>query len=105
MMPFLNRQRELEILQSEYKSRRFALPIKLQPVGFDQFSAFFPNRSANARMERYAVLSGISKYIEMAEDADDLFSAIRNNFLKPDRFFYQEPRFLLSEEILGSPLE
>ena len=72
--------------------------LKLAPLNFFNFQKFFPNTSKQRLVELYSILGGVPKYIELFEAGDDIFSSIRDNFLDVSNFFYQEPRFLLSEE-------
>ena len=73
--------------------------IKLQALSFDDFQLLFKKVSQVRCLEFYGMLSGIPKYIELFEPHSDIYKSIEKNFLDPNRFFYQEPRFLLNEEV------
>ncbi|MEW5707100.1 MAG: ATP-binding protein [Actinomycetota bacterium] len=73
--------------------------IRLKPLNISDISSFFPNRSFNELVELYAVVGGVPKYIESFNPNLDIFSNIKQNVLAPEAFLYNEPRFVLSEEI------
>ena len=73
--------------------------LKLMPLDYENFCAFYPRLNDIHRIQAYALLSGIPKYIELFENDPDIFAAIRQNFLDQGSFYYQEPRFLLGEEV------
>jgi len=73
--------------------------LKLMPLDYENFCAFYPRLNDIHRIQLYALLSGIPKYIELFENDPDIFAAIRQNFLDQGSFYYQEPRFLLGEEV------
>lgn len=73
--------------------------IKVRAFDFEFFSLCYPNTCSRKRVELYALLSGIPKYIELFQKDQDIFQSIQNNFLDQSSFFYQEPRFLLQEEV------
>ncbi len=74
--------------------------LKLLSLSFRHFKDFFKEKSTTQLIERYAILSGIPKYIEIFEDQDDIFQAIAENILDKDSFLYQEPVFILNEELV-----
>ena len=73
--------------------------IKLQALNFRDFQRFFPDKSSAEALEYYGILSGIPKYIELFEPEKTLVDSLKNNFLNTGKLFYQEPKFLLSEEV------
>jgi AAA+ ATPase superfamily predicted ATPase len=73
--------------------------LKLSSMKFAYFKDFFKEKSAVRLIERYAILSGVPKYIEIFEDHEDIFQAIAENILEKDSFLYQEPVFILNEEV------
>jgi AAA+ ATPase superfamily predicted ATPase len=73
--------------------------LKLSPMKFAYFKNFFKEKSTIRLIERYAILSGVPKYIEIFEDHEDIFQAIEENILDKDSFLYQEPVFILNEEV------
>jgi uncharacterized protein len=76
--------------------------MKLAPIRFKDFPKFFDSTDKKTPVELvelYAVLSGVPKYIEIFRGSDDLFTAIEENVLDRDSFLYQEPFFILNEEL------
>ncbi len=73
--------------------------IKLEPLKPRYLKQFFPNKSENELIEIYAVLGGVPKYLKIFRDSDDIFRAIETNILTPSSYLYDEPKFLLQNEI------
>jgi len=73
--------------------------IKLDALKFEYLDAFFPDKSETERIELYAVLYGVPKYLELFEQSDDIFEAIERNILDKNAFLYEEPRFILQNEV------
>ena len=72
---------------------------KLAPLDFWAAQAFFPRLSAEDKVRAFAVLGGIPAYLVHFQDVDELMTAIEENILTPGAFLYEEPRFLLLEEL------
>ena len=73
--------------------------IKLDALDFEHLSAFFPKREQNELIELYAILGGVPKYLELFRDSKDIFQAIEKNILNKNSFLYEEPRFILQNEV------
>ena len=73
--------------------------IKLDALGFEHLSAFFPDRDEMELIELYAVLYGVPKYLELFKGSGDIFKAIEKNILDKNAFLYEEPRFILQNEV------
>jgi AAA+ ATPase superfamily predicted ATPase len=73
--------------------------MRLKPLRFRDFSLFFPDVGALERMELYAIVSGVPKYIELFAGNGSLMERISENVLDPNGFLYQEPMFILNEEL------
>lgn len=73
--------------------------IRLEQIPFRYFREFFPQKSLKGQIETYAVTGGIPKYIEVFADKDDIYDAIRVNVLNRSGFLYDEPYFLLQQEV------
>ena len=73
--------------------------IKLEALDFRYLREFFPKRSQNQLIELYALLYGVPKYLEMFKDADNIFEAIEKNILDRNAYLYDEPRFILQNEV------
>lgn len=73
--------------------------LRMGQIPFRYYHDFMPGRSEDELIQRYAVTGGVSKYIELFRDEDDIYQAIANNVLDSGSFLYAEPEFLLSQEI------
>jgi len=73
--------------------------LKLGQIPFSCYHGFMPQADYEKQIERYAVTGGIPKYIELFIDEDDIYDAIRHNVLDASRFLYDEPEFLLQNEV------
>lgn len=73
--------------------------IKLDALRFEYLDAFFPDKSETELIELYAVLYGVPKYLELFRGSDDIFEAIEKNILDKNAFLYEEPRFILQNEV------
>ena len=73
--------------------------IKLKQIPFRYYNEFFPHKNKKELIEYYAVTGGVPKYIELFHDSSDIYSAINNNILTKQSFLYEEPHFLLQNEV------
>jgi AAA+ ATPase superfamily predicted ATPase len=73
--------------------------IKLDALSFKYLSHFFPEKTQNELIELYALLYGVPKYLELFKDDGDLFDSIEKNILDKNAFLYEEPRFILQNEV------
>ncbi len=73
--------------------------IKLDALNFKYLSSFFPSKDEIELIELYAVLYGVPKYLEIFKDSGDIFEAIERNILDKNAFLYEEPRFILQNEV------
>ena len=73
--------------------------IKLDALNFEYLSAFFPKKNEIELIELYAVLYGVPKYLELFKGGGDIFEAIEKNILDKNAFLYEEPRFILQNEV------
>lgn len=73
--------------------------IRLQQIPFRYYSQFFPNQTTNELVEMYAVTGGVPKYIELFTAEDSIYEAIRNCILDRSGYLYDEPHFLLQQEV------
>jgi len=71
----------------------------LEALAFEYLGEFFPNRSEIELIELYAVLYGVPKYLELFRDISDIFESIEQNMLDKNVFLYEEPRFILQNEV------
>lgn len=91
---------ESEVLNysSPLYGRRTA-QILLRQVPFRYYSAFYPHKNKEQLCQFYSVTGGVPKYIEQFEGFADIFEAIDQNILKRTTFLYDEPNFLLRNEL------
>jgi len=73
--------------------------IKLEALKFEYISQFFSKRDEIELIELYAILDGVPKYLELFKDYSDIFEAIKVNILDKNAFLYEEPRFILQNEV------
>ena len=73
--------------------------IRLKQIPFKYYGQFFPNRPEKELIEMYSVTGGVPKYIELFGECEDIYSAIKQNILNPSGYLYDEPHFLLQQEV------
>ena len=73
--------------------------IKLKQIPFSYYENFFPNKDGKELIEMYAVTGGVPKYIESLREEKDIYSAIKKYVLNPSSYLYDEPHFLLQQEV------
>ena len=72
---------------------------QLVPLGFWDAQAFLPGLSAPDRVRTYAVLGGVPAYQLQFDNRASLATNIMTNLLAPGAYLYDEPRFLLLQEL------
>ena len=73
--------------------------IRLKQIPFGYYHEFFPNKSRKELIEMYAVTGGVPKYIELFSESKDIYSAIQKCVLNRSGYLYDEPHFLLRQEV------
>ena len=73
--------------------------IRLTQIPFKNYPEFFPDKSRNELIEMYAVTGGIPKYIHSFAEKKDIYDAIQSAVLNKSSYLYDEPHFLLQQEI------
>lgn len=73
--------------------------IRLKQIPFRYYHEFFPNKSRKELIEMYAVTGGVPKYIELFSQSRDIYSAIESCVLNRSGYLYDEPHFLLQQEV------
>lgn len=73
--------------------------IRLTQIPFRYYHEFFPEKSRNELIELYAVTGGVPKYIRSFAEQKDIYDAIQKNVLNQSSYLYDEPYFLLQQEI------
>ena len=72
--------------------------IRLMPLQFtDVYAA--QNLSFEQAVEQYAITGGVPKYMEFFQSDEPLVEQIRRVVLSKNGFLYEEPDFLLNEEV------
>lgn len=72
--------------------------IRLMPLSFTDVYAQQKLSFENAVMQ-YSVTGGVPKYMEFFDENTDLVNQIQSNVLSKNGFLYEEPNFLLDEEV------
>lgn len=73
--------------------------IKLKQIKFKDYNKFYKNYDLKKLVEYYAVTGGVPRYIELFNKEKDIYKAIENNILYRNSFLYEEPEFLLKNEV------
>jgi len=71
----------------------------LQPLSFWDAMRFFPRFDATDQVRAYAALGGVPAYLLQFDDGMPLLRNIEQRILTPGTFLYDEPRFLLLQEL------
>jgi len=83
--------------------------IRLKQIPFRYYHEFYSETLQHKELiEYYSVTGGVPKYIELFNRSDhyNLFDQIKNNILSTESYLYEEPIFLLQNEVkeIGSYL-
>ena len=73
--------------------------IRLMQIPFAYYHQFFPDKSRKELIEMYAVTGGVPKYSELFSQSKDIYSAIEKCVLNRSGYLYDEPHFLLQQEV------
>lgn len=73
--------------------------IRLKQIPFSYYHAFFPDKSRLELIEMYSVTGGVPKYIELFSSSKDIYTAIQKSVLNRSGYLYDEPHFLLQQEV------
>ncbi len=73
--------------------------IRLKQIPFLYYEKFFGNKSERELIEMYAVTGGVPKYIESFGQENGIYDAIKKHVLNPSSYLYDEPHFLLQQEV------
>lgn len=73
--------------------------IRLKQIPFGYYHEFFPSKNRKELIEMYAVTGGVPKYIELFSESKDIYSAIQKCVLNRSGYLYDEPHFLLQQEV------
>ncbi|MCL2689484.1 MAG: ATP-binding protein [Chitinispirillia bacterium] len=73
--------------------------IMLKQIDFKHYHKFFNNIKYKDQIEYYAITGGIPKYIELFNARGNIFNEIERNILDKQSFLFEEPLFLLQNEV------
>ena len=74
--------------------------IKLKQIPFKNYNEFFSNKmTCKELIEKYSVTGGVPKYIESFNEKNNIYKEIQNNILNNQSYLYEEPYFLLQNEV------
>ena len=73
--------------------------IRLKQIPFSYYENFFPTKDYKDLVEMYSVTGGVPKYIESFKEEKDIYTAIKKYVLNPSSYLYDEPHFLLQQEV------
>lgn len=73
--------------------------ILLRQIPFRYYQEFYQNRTEEELCRFYSITGGVPKYIEQFEPYSDIYEAIKENILDRNSFLYDEPNFLLRNEL------
>lgn len=73
--------------------------IRLKQIPFLYYQEFFPGKNRRELIEMYSVTGGVPKYIELFSETDDIYKSIQRCVLNRSGYLYDEPHFLLQQEV------
>lgn len=73
--------------------------IRLKQIPFRYYQEFFPDKTRRELIEMYAVTGGVPKYIELFSEGKDIYHSIQTCILNRSGYLYDEPHFLLQQEV------
>ena len=74
--------------------------IKLKQIPFRNYREFFEKEIDGKKIiEKYAVTGGVPKYIESFNTNKNIYDEIQENILNKQSYLYEEPMFLLKNEV------
>ena len=74
--------------------------LHMEQIPFADCQELFRTPNDWQLVERYSITGGIPKYIEQLPAHRDIYRSIEESVLDPSGFFYSEPGFLLSREVV-----
>jgi hypothetical protein len=78
--------------------------LRLQPFPWQEIGSFTEGWSTEDRIRAWAVFGGVPYYLKEIDASATLADAIRSSILYPDGLLREEPRFLLSQDVLAEEL-
>ena len=78
---------------------RRAAQIKLLPFDFEEVCRYLPGMSGEDKALMYGAVGGTPQYLLQISDKCSVEDNIRNTYLNPTSFLYEEPTNLLKQEV------
>lgn len=78
--------------------------IKLLPFDFEETCRYLPNLSGEDKALIYGAVGGTPQYLLQINDNISVEDNIKNTFLNPTSFLYEEPTNLLKQEVREPPI-
>jgi len=78
---------------------RRTMQIKVKPLNYLESSQFFPNFTEIDRLKAYGIVGGIPLYLELFSAFATIEEAVKELFLSPHGFLYEETMGLLRQEL------
>jgi len=73
--------------------------IRLKQIPFRYYREFFPGKTRKELIEMYSLTGGVPKYIELFSESRDIYQSIQTCVLNRSGYLYDEPHFLLQQEV------
>lgn len=73
--------------------------IRLRQIPFSYYHEFYQGKTRQELIELYSITGGVPKYVELFEDSNDFYDSIARNVLDKSSYLYDEPMFLLQNEV------
>ncbi|MEK6858268.1 MAG: ATP-binding protein [Nanoarchaeota archaeon] len=94
----------ISVMESELSSKsplygRRTGQIRVEPFLFKDSIKFFPNYDIFNKIYSYGILGNVPLYLMEFSDKKNILSNIADSLLKKDSILYEEPIFLLREEL------
>lgn len=78
---------------------RRTLQIKLEPFGFEESCRYFKDFKGEEKALAYGIVGGTPQYLLQMDDRLSIEENIKNTYLDPMSFLYEEPVNLLKQEV------
>lgn len=78
---------------------RRTMQIKVKPLNYLESSKFFPNFTEIDKLKAYGIVGGIPLYLELFSAFATIEEAVKELFLSPHGFLYEETMGLLRQEL------
>ncbi len=72
---------------------------KMEPLGFDEASGFFPGYSPQERLEAYAILGGVPQYLNQFDPTVSVGENVKSRILARGSALHSEADFLIRQEL------